>query len=483
MENTVLSCSLQDTAHDSISHNQKLIDRFFTNIQEGETQKPTKKEPNYWIFNHKTLQSTSSTGSFGIGTGEEILRDIHSAIEYAQDEVIIVTCFWAKSASQELLRASLKALASKCQAERRSVRVNICFSSLSLWQKLRHTPSLHGKTWLPETWPTSFGLPAEEDLLQVGSSGHIGVTLTVKSIFVKPMSVMHPKFVIIDRQRVFLPSCNISWERWFEGCITLRGDVVEHFIRFYQAFWAGINTAANSSASHHTQNAVMPDGHDAASTPSNLIPTLFLPSPHHQNPHFRPTCLLRFPPPPPTPLNTFLLTAMSQAQHSIYIQTPNLTSPPVLKALTSTLTRGIDITIVISPRMMVVEQLLTSGTITELCVRALIRRHKKLTLRHRIHTARAQATEEASPAPGKLSMRYFKPNASKGDANEPVKSHLKLAIIDERIVVLGSGNMDRASWYTSQELGVAFFDAVLAAEVKERVGRGLEGWLGEELLV
>lgn len=62
-------------------------------------------------------------------------------------------------------------------------------------------------------------------------------------------------------------------------------------------------------------------------------------------------------------------------------------------------------------------------------------------------------------AVGSLHIRYFRPRSydreADGEAERPIKLHLKLMIVDERHVLLGSGNMDRASWYTSEELGVA----------------------------
>lgn len=47
-------------------------------------------------------------------------------------------------------------------------------------------------------------------------------------------------------------------------------------------------------------------------------------------------------------------------------------------------------------------------------------------------------------------------------------------IVNEEITVLGSGNMDRASWFTSQELGVALLSKEVAGDVASCVGLGLE---------
>ena len=50
---------------------------------------------------------------------------------------------------------------------------------------------------------------------------------------------------------------------------------------------------------------------------------------------------------------------------------------------------------------------------------------------------------------GKLSVGYFIPSSVYK------RSHIKCTVVDGEVIVLGSGNMDRASWYTSQELGIA----------------------------
>ncbi len=68
-------------------------------------------------------------------------------------------------------------------------------------------------------------------------------------------------------------------------------------------------------------------------------------------------------------------------------------------------------------------------------------------------------------------MAYFKPLDGHG---EPLKSHLKLTVVDDHITVLGSGNMDRASWFTSQELGVALISREVAANVRDCVVSSLE---------
>ena len=139
---------------------------------------------------------------------------------------------------------------------------------------------------------------------------------------------------------------------------------------------------------------------------------------------------------------------------------------------------------------MILEQLVTAGTTTTRCMRKLAKRYETLVSLSPLPASRDSATplrpdaydEEAAlgtPGPGALTIEFFEPRGgARGpgkERGEPQQSHLKLTVVDEQVVVLGSGNMDRASWFTSQELGVAFFDREMAAKVREAVGRQMEG--------
>ena len=66
---------------------------------------------------------------------------------------------------------------------------------------------------------------------------------------------------------------------------------------------------------------------------------------------------------------------------------------------------------------------------------------------------------------GSLRIGYYRPTTIYQ------RSHIKCSTIDDRIVVLGSGNMDRASWYTSQELGIA----IEGEETAKGIWKAIEG--------
>ena len=464
--------------------NQSLIQDFLKSVKGSSDVAIYGRNHESWTKDTRRLHTTSTIHSFSIGTGAEIIESICPAIETAKHEVVIVTCFWARSTSQRRLAASILSLAQKAQRDQHLVNVRICLSSLSLWQKLTQKSSLDGRIYPSTTWSATFGLPSCDDLMR---DGH-GVQLSIKSIFVRPMSVMHPKFIIIDQTRLFLPSCNISWEDWFEGMIELSGGIVDSFLDFYRSFWEG---RPNDLLEHPSTSPFSADA--AASRPISTlhvatqertfsdVRTLFLPSPHHRNPHFRPLPCLAAPPPPATPLNIFLLRLFAHATHSIHIQTPNLTSPPVLAALHDALARGVDVSIITSTRMMVLEQLITAGTITEVCVNGLVRGHRSLFRSWQRRSRGGEVDEAAAPQPGRLSVRYFAPGEGGVAAVGAVKSHLKMTVVDGEVVVLGSGNMDRASWYTSQEIGVAVFGREVVEMVRGKVDEALKGRVGKEM--
>ncbi|KAG6031172.1 hypothetical protein E4U41_007674 [Claviceps citrina] len=467
--------------------------------------------PNYYAGDPESLITTSSPQALYVGTGQTIFRrGILPAILGAESSIHFVTCYWAASPSLAALSSGLSQLAA---SRRRGgttsppLRVSVGFSSRGLLQKLFHTSSTEGEAYPPSRW-AGLGLP-DEGTLAAG-----GIQLTVKSLFMTPISVMHPKYVIVDGKRALLPSCNVSWEEWFEGCVEVEGDVVTALATFHQRVWGagsggaggccpdpasdvgvahareedgGAADAASEGRVHaaaDSETGSLPDdgGTSASATRSRNVstagdvdtpvPTILLPSPHHRNPRFSFFPLLSHSDPPMTPLNAALLTLFANARRDITILTPNVTSWPVLEALLEALARGVNVQIRTNRRMMLIEQLLTAGTTTGLCLNRFIRRYKKLRRRRRGRPRDGSGANddedddddddddvEAQPAsPGTLEIMYYRswggPRGGGRPADEPVASHFKMTLVDGEYLVLGSGNMDRASWWTSQELGL-----------------------------
>ncbi len=346
------------------------------------------QESAYYYHNEgdaEALVTRSVPLSFQLGTGLSIYHDrLLPAMRSARREIILVTCFWAESATLVGIREALEGLA----AQRRRttdeggalapLRVRICLSSSGLFQKLFHTSSRDGYTYPPATWTRKLGLPDASTLEAAG------IELRVKSLFFLPFSVMHPKFVIVDGQRAFLPSCNVSWETWLEGCVEITGDAVAGLVAFYSRTWDRREPGQAADLPGPAPEAVTADdttGGGAAGGGVGVVvkwpradrrplPTILLPSPHHRYPRFRPFPWQRAPAPPLTPLNVALLQLFELAKQHVYVQTPDLTCDVVLSALLDAVRRGVDVHVVTNRNMMLFEQLLTAGTINSWCVRA-----------------------------------------------------------------------------------------------------------------
>jgi phosphatidylserine/phosphatidylglycerophosphate/cardiolipin synthase-like enzyme len=464
-------------AHAMDPQHHPLIKSFLSNSSSLEAStEQNADQPNYWTADPNALLTTSNIHSLNLATGNRTLASILPALETAESEVIFVTCYWAVSESLNQICDSLRKLSSKALADGRTIRVRICFSSSGLLQKLFHTQSAAGKVYEPSEWIKALGLPGPDELK--------GLDLQVKSVFLLPISIIHPKFVVVDRKRAFLPSCNVSWEEWFEGCVELSGPVVAQFVRFWEEFWAdaqdrelsSTTITPSSEATAAYAESVDHSGvlyhHDFKQTPAaaQSIPTLFLPSPHHRNPRLT-VPFQAAAPAPLTPLNIFLLQALESSRSYIYIQTPNVTSQPAIAALLQALERGVNVTIVTSERLQLLEQVITAGTTSPRCVSKLIARHQALA-----NPRDGDVEDTAALRLGRLKVSYYKArDGQEASHDEPVQSHFKLTVVDGEVAVFGSGNMDRPSWYTSQELGVAFFDTGFVGRVEEGVEEALSG--------
>jgi phosphatidylserine/phosphatidylglycerophosphate/cardiolipin synthase-like enzyme len=390
-------------------------------------------------------RATSTSLSLTTGTGYTIYKStIIPAILATEQELKLVTCFWAASATRDLLNHALKQLSENARSSSRKISVSICFSSSSLARNMLLPTPKQGQHYPPASW-RKLGLPDPNDLT--------GLDLTVTRKFFWPFGIIHSKYVIVDRKLAIFPSCNVSWERWFEAAICCKGSVVEHLLSFHREFWEdssalsdaiepseipGITTSSSLEISAPT--TLLPSPHTSALLPEHLQPEVLLghcPCLPDSVPHFSPTPLLK---------TTYHI--LSTARSSIIILTPNLTEPTVMQVLLEALGRGVSVRIWTNRNLMTAEQLVTAGTTTPSCIKRLQRDAEKMTAR------------------GLLKVSYFDSEDGPGAQHPvlrqvdhyreavPVKLHAKVTIVDGERILLGSGNMDAASWKTSQELGV-----------------------------
>ncbi|KIX99927.1 uncharacterized protein Z520_04564 [Fonsecaea multimorphosa CBS 102226] len=408
--------------------------------------------------------STPHLQSLTTGTGASIYRStIIPAIRAAQSEVVLVTCFWAASSTRIQLCDALKDLSRRVLLSPSSppspkkITVQICFSSSSLARNMLLPTPTEGQVYGPASWAT-LGLPEPDEVR--------GLDLRVVRKFFWPWGIIHSKYVVIDRKLAIFPSCNVSWERWFEVALSFTGPIVDHLLRFHVDFWR----PPYSSGSTDQSPAAITD-ETTTTTNATTAPTTLLPSPHtpaklpnHLHPRILLSrCLPCLPdaaplPFPPTPLLQATHHLLSTAQSSIVMLTPNVTERTVLECLLDALERGVRVCIWTNRHLMTVEQIVTAGTTTPSCIQDLRQRAVRSGRAALLETFFFDDDDDGPgvPPPQQQGQRGLQriDDEERDQESIPVKLHAKVTIVDDERILLGSGNMDAASWRTSQELGV-----------------------------
>jgi phosphatidylserine/phosphatidylglycerophosphate/cardiolipin synthase-like enzyme len=419
------------------------------------------------------IQNSTIT-SLSIGTGYTLYRTIIiPAILSAKREVTLVTCFWAASPTLDLLREALLTLSKRgLQPGNKKIKVRIYFSSSSLPRNLLWPTPRTGQIYSPSSWQQKLGLLPPEDLR--------GLDLRVKRTFFWPWGIIHSKYVIVDREVAILPSCNVSWERWYEAAVCVRGKVVKELVEFHCRFWedgwGGVVGMENGYGLGEGEGDGMIETEESSGEWSIDVPTRLLPSPHtpalipfHLHPRALlsrlPCFTLEAPLFSQTPLLRATYDLLSCARQSITLITPNITEPIVLKLLQSALSRGLRITIWTNKRLMTLEQIVTAGTTTPLTLSSLQSFAQRT---HTTHLLKINYFDSHPDDPGTISHPVIDEIPHYAET-VPVKLHAKVTIVDGERMIMGSGNMDAASWRTSQELGVLL-------EGRDVVGRFLESW-------
>lgn len=139
------------------------------------------------------------------------------------------------------------------------------------------------------------------------------------------------------------------------------------------------------------------------------------------------------------------LTAMRQAQSCIRIITPNLNTHAVQRALVDAVGRGVHVKLVLSYKFNNLTERFGQGGSNTYVLRKMRRRIRK------------RSGEEALKH---LHVHWFGDGAGHPIAGNTVgSSHAKGAAFDDRLLAVGSANMDAQSWFHSRELNVFVDDA------------------------
>lgn len=139
------------------------------------------------------------------------------------------------------------------------------------------------------------------------------------------------------------------------------------------------------------------------------------------------------------PQNAAWLSALRNAEKSVFIQTPTLNAEPLVPAIIEACERGIDVYCYICLGYNDAGELLPmQGGHNEMIAAHL---YKSLSLagRQRLHYYWYVGKDQTKPIVAEHKKR---------------SCHVKLIIVDDRIAVVGSGNQDTQSWFHSQEVNL-----------------------------
>jgi len=104
MLNDSFELSTSTMTNSRSAHEPPVIGRWWDAVMKN-TAKNQHDDPNYYAIKPEILMAEANVGSFTVGTGDDIFRNMQASIEAAESEVAIITCFWSRSSSLSKLSA------------------------------------------------------------------------------------------------------------------------------------------------------------------------------------------------------------------------------------------------------------------------------------------------------------------------------------------------------------------------------------------
>ncbi|KAL4798605.1 hypothetical protein BDV19DRAFT_356564 [Aspergillus venezuelensis] len=157
------------------------------------------------------------------------------------------------------------------------------------------------------------------------------------------------------------------------------------------------------------------------------------------------------------PQNAAFLAAIENAEHSIFIQTPNMNAEPLLEPLLDAVRRGVTVTCYLCLGYNDAGQLLPFQNGTNEMISN--RLYSSLTTdaeRSRLRIHNYVAKDQTRPIHNKFKKR---------------SCHIKLMIIDEAVAIQGNGNLDTQSYYHSQEVNLLLDSPLICRSWIDAVNR------------
>lgn len=159
------------------------------------------------------------------------------------------------------------------------------------------------------------------------------------------------------------------------------------------------------------------------------------------------------------PQNEAWLSAVRNATHSVFIQTPDLNAAPLLPELLAAVRRGVQVTYYVCLGYNDAGELLPfQGGHNE-------------GVANKLYTSLA---ENESDARSRLHVHYYVAKDQTAPVHNSFKSrscHIKLMIVDSHLGIMGNGNQDTQSWYHSQEVNIMIDSPEIVGKWREGIER------------
>ncbi|KAL2839945.1 hypothetical protein BJY01DRAFT_250211 [Aspergillus pseudoustus] len=157
------------------------------------------------------------------------------------------------------------------------------------------------------------------------------------------------------------------------------------------------------------------------------------------------------------PQNAAFLAAIKHAEHSIFIQTPNMNAEPLLERLLDAVRRGVLVTCYLCLGYNDAGELLPfqNGT-NEMVSNRLYGSLETEKERSRLRIYNYVAKDQTRPIHNKFKRR---------------SCHVKLMVIDEKVAIQGNGNLDTQSFYHSQEVNLLLDSPLICRTLLDTIDR------------
>jgi phosphatidylserine/phosphatidylglycerophosphate/cardiolipin synthase-like enzyme len=264
--------------------------------------------------------------------------------------------------------------------------------------------------------PTKFGLP--------DSKKHPGIKIHLKTFHKGALGLVHDKLVISDGEHALIGSKNVDADICQEYMMHLKGSVAESLRDNFERTWG---------------EPLLPlKRPPLQQSPENVPMVVF----------GRTTGMSLFSHNADQPQAAGLFAAFDAAQESIFLQTLNFNEKKIARKLVETIKRGVRVTLLTAYKMADKEE-----------------RMHRLSVGTNEKTAKWIYKQLNDQEQDRFTFCWWIGHRNHREKPHPHPkewSHVKALIIDEKVAIVGSANMDPYSWYHQHEINIAIDDAGVA---------------------